>query len=181
VIGSVLFDEETLRRRVKELGAAIASDYARHEPLLIGILNSSAIFLADLSRAVPIPSELDLIALTPYVPEATSRGVRFEKDLSASIEGRHCVLVEDVVDTGLTLQFVLRALRARAPASVAVCALLDRPQRRIADVTIAYRGFEIADYYVVGYGLDHRGRFRELPDIHLFEHWPNTDTERVGR
>jgi hypoxanthine phosphoribosyltransferase len=171
VIGSVLFTEETLRARVGELGAAIASDYAFDEPLLIGILSSSAIFLADLARAVSIPSELDLIALTPYVRDATGPGhtVRFEKDLSASIEGRHCILVEDVVDTGLTLQYVLRALRSRAPASVAVCALLDRPQRRIADVPIRYRGFEIGDNYVVGYGLDHRGRFRELPAVHLFE------------
>jgi hypoxanthine phosphoribosyltransferase len=174
VIGTVLFDEETLRRRVEELGAAIASDYAYDEPLLIGILNSSTIFLADLARAVTIPSELDLIALTPYPRQTTSRGVRFEKDLSVSIEGRHCILVEDVVDTGLTLQFVLRALEARAPASVAVCALLDRPHRRIADVPIRYRGFEIGDHYVVGYGLDHRGCYRELPAIHLFEEWPNT-------
>ena len=181
MIGTVLFDEKTLRRRVGELGAAIALDYAHDEPVLIGILNSSAIFLADLARAVPIPSDLDFIALTPYLRQAASRGVRFEKDLSASIEGRHCILVEDVVDTGMTLQYVLRTLRARSPASVAVCALLDRPQRRIADVPIRYRGFEIADHYVVGYGLDHRGRYRELPDIHLFDQWPNTDTKRVGR
>jgi len=174
VTGGVLFDEETLRERVRELGAAIAADYAFDEPLLIGILNSSAIFLADLARAVSIPSELDLIALTPYDSSGPNRAVRFEKDLDVSIEGRHCILVEDVVDTGLTLQYVVRALRSRAPASVAVCALLDRPQRRIADVPIRYRGFEIGDHYVVGYGLDHRGRFRELPAIHLFEQWPNT-------
>jgi hypoxanthine phosphoribosyltransferase len=178
VIGNVLFDEETLRVRVRELGAAIAADYAFDEPLLIGILSSSAIFLADLARAVAIPSELDLIALTPYLRDATgpNRSVRFEKDLSSSIEGRHCILVEDVVDTGLTLQYVLRALRSRAPASVSVCALLDRPQRRIADVAIKYRGFEIGDHYVVGYGLDHRGRFRELPAVHLFDEWPNRET-----
>ncbi len=176
MIGDVLFDETALRTRVGELGAAIAHDYAFDEPLLIGILNSSAMFLADLARAVPIPSELDLIALTPYVRGATGpqRAVRFEKDLSTSVEGRHCILVEDVVDTGLTLQYILRALRNRAPASVAVCALLDRPQRRIADVPIRYRGFEIGDHYVVGYGLDHRGRFRELPAVYLFEQWPKT-------
>lgn len=174
MIGNVLFDEETLRDRVRGLGAAIATDYAGGEPLLIGILTSSAIFLADLARAVPIPSELDLIALTPYESAGPNRAVRFQKDLSVSIEGRHCILVEDIVDTGLTLQYILRALRSRAPASVAVCALLDRPQRRIADVPIRYRGFEIADHYVVGYGLDHRGRYRELPAIHLFEQWPNT-------
>jgi len=174
VIGNVLFDEGTLRDRVRGLGAAIATDYAGDEPMLIGILTSSAIFLADLARAVPIPSELDLIALTPYDSTGTQRAVRFQKDLSASIEGRHCILVEDVVDTGLTLQYILRAFRSRAPASVAVCALLDRPQRRIADVEIRYRGFEIGDHYVVGYGLDHRGRYRELPAIHLFEQWPNT-------
>lgn len=176
MIGNVLFDEETLRERVNELGAAIAADYEHDEPLLVGVLNSSAIFLADLARAVAIPSELDLIALTPYVRAAVAphRAVRFEKDLSASIEGRHCILVEDVIDTGLTVQYLLRSLGSRAPASLAVCALLDRPQRRIADVPIRYRGFEIGDHYVVGYGLDHRGRYRELPAIHLFEQWPNT-------
>lgn len=176
MIGAVLFDEPTLRARVAELGTAIAADYADQDPLLIGILNSSAVFLADLTRAVPIASEIDLIALTPFVREGAGAGraVRFEKDLSTSVEGRHCVLVEDVVDTGLTMQYVLRSLRGRGPASVAVCALLDRPQRRIADVPIRYRGFEIGDDYVVGYGLDHRGRFRELPAIHLFEQRPNT-------
>lgn len=177
MIGAVLFDEEALRVRVAALGAAIAADYAGDEPLLIGILNSSAVFLADLARAVPIASELDLIALTPFVRDGggAGRAVRFEKDVSTSIEGRHCVLVEDVVDTGLTMQYVLRALRGRGPASLAVCALLDRPQRRIADVPIRYRGFEIGDDYVVGYGLDHRGRFRELPAIHLFEQRPKTN------
>lgn len=175
MIGSVLFDEESLHGRVRELGAAISSDHAGDLPLLIGILNSSSFFLADLARAVSIPCELDLIALTPYVPPPGGRrAVRFEKDLSASIEGRHCILVEDVVDTGLTLQYVMRTLSNRAPASLEVCALLDRPQRRIADVPIRYRGFEIGDHFVVGYGLDHRGRYRELPAIHLFDRWPNT-------
>jgi hypoxanthine phosphoribosyltransferase len=175
VIGTVLFSEERLHERVRELGASITADYHGDVPLLIGILNSSSVFLADLARQVRMPAELDLIALTPFLPEPGGRrNVRFEKDLSASIEGRHCILVEDVVDTGLTLQYVMRTLRGREPASLEVCALLDRPQRRIAEVPIRYRGFEIGDHFVVGYGLDHHGRYRELPSIHLFDHWPNT-------
>lgn len=177
MIGRILFDEPTLRARVAELGAAIAADYREDVPVLIGLLTSSVVFLADLARAIPIPSELDLIALRPFDPAARGRGgVRFEKDLSLPIEGRHCIVVEDVVDTGLTLQYVMRALRSRAPASVEACALLDRPQRRIADVPIRYRGFEIDDRFVVGYGLDHRGLFRELPAIHLFDEPPRNGT-----
>ena len=138
-------------------------------PMFIGILNSSAIFLADLTRAVPIPCEFDFIAISKFSP---SSSVRFEKDTASSIEGRHVVLVEDAIDTGLTLQYVMKTLKARAPASIEVCTLLDRPQHRIADIEVMYRGFEVPDTFLVGYGLDYKGRYRELPALYAHGTWP---------
>ena len=170
MIADVVFDEACIAQRVRELGEQIARDYAGALPMFIGILNSSAIFLADLTRAVAIPSEFDLIALSKF---AHSESIRFEKDTSASVEGRHVILVEDAIDTGLTLQYVIRTLRARLPASIEVCTLLDRPHRRIADIQVKYRGFETPDTFLVGYGLDFEGRYRELPALHAHGTWPN--------
>lgn len=169
MIGDLLFDAETIARRVRELGAAIALDYAGKRPVLVGVLNAAAPFLADLTRAIDIPCELDLIAVTKF---SDTEGITFQKDTSASVEGRHVILVEDSIDTGLTLHYVAKTLRARNPASLAVCTLLDRPVRRIADIDIQYRGFEIPDVYVVGYGLDYLGRYRELQALYAHGVWP---------
>lgn len=169
MIAEKLFDEATIAARVRELGASIAADYAGKYPMIIGVLTSSAVFLADLTRAITIPCEYDFIALSRY---ADTEGIRFVKDTSASVEGRHVVLVEDTIDTGLTLQYVTKTLRAREPASVEVCTLLDRPHRRIAGIEVKYRGFEIPDVFVVGYGLDYMGRYRELPELYAHGSWP---------
>ena len=169
MISEKLFDEETIQARVRDLGALIARDYSGKLPMIVGIMNASAVFVADLTRAIDIPCEFDFIALTRY---NDAEGIRFEKDTSASVEGRHVLLVEDTIDTGLTLQYVVKALRARAPASLEVCTLLDRPHRRLAGIDVKYRGFEIPDVYVVGYGLDYNGRYRELPALYVHGSWP---------
>jgi hypoxanthine phosphoribosyltransferase len=169
VIGEVLFDARAIAERVDEIGADISRDYAGKVPVLLGILNAAATFLADLTRAVTIPCEYDAIAVTKF---SETEGIRFLKDTSASIEGRHVILVDDTIDTGMTLQYVVRSLSARSPASLAVCTLLDRPTRRIADIEVKYRGFEIPDVYVVGYGLDYRGRYRELQALYAHGSWP---------
>jgi len=169
MIGPVLFDASAIAERVRALGAEISRDYEGRVPVLIGVLNSSATFLADLTRAVSIPAEYDVISVTKF---SDREGIRFEKDTSASIEGRHVILIDDTIDTGLTLQYVVRALTARAPASFAVCTLLDRPARRIADIEITYRGFEVPDVYVVGYGLDYHGKYRELQALYAHGTWP---------
>jgi hypoxanthine phosphoribosyltransferase len=169
MIGELLFDAGRIAARVREIGAEISCDYARTVPLLVGVLNAAAVFLADLSRAVTIPCELDVIAVTKF---SEAEGIRFEKDTTGSIEGRDVILVEDTIDTGMTLQYVVKTLRARKPRSLAVCTLLDRPARRIADIDIKYRGFEIPDVYVVGYGLDYLGRYRELQALYAHGIWP---------
>ncbi|MDQ2873241.1 MAG: hypoxanthine phosphoribosyltransferase [Candidatus Eremiobacteraeota bacterium] len=164
-----LFSEAAIAARVRELGAAIARDYAGKVPMIIGVLNASAVFVADLTRAVDIPSEFDFIALNRH---NDAGGVRFEKDTSASVDGRHLIVVEDTIDTGVTLSYVLETLRARRPASVAVCSLLGRPHRHVVNIDAAYCGFEIPDVYVVGYGLDYKGRYRELPALYAYGNWP---------
>ncbi len=169
MIGEVLFDAPTIDRRVRELGAEISNDYKGRVPVLVGVLNGAAPFLADLTRSLTIPAEYDVISITKF---SDVEGIRFEKDTSASVEGRDVILIDDTVDTGLTIQYVVRALLARRPASLAVCALLDRPARRIADIEIKYRGFEIPDVYVVGYGLDYLGRYRELQALYAHGAWP---------
>ncbi|HTZ54611.1 MAG TPA: hypoxanthine phosphoribosyltransferase [Candidatus Acidoferrum sp.] len=169
MIGEVLFDAPAIAERVGELGEEISRDYEGRVPVLIGVLNAAATFLADLTRAVKIPCEFDAIAVTKF---SSVEGIRFLKDTSASIEGRHVILVDDTIDTGMTLQYVFKSLAARSPASLAVCTLLDRPARRIADIEVKYRGFEIPDVYVVGYGLDYRGRYRELQALYAHGSWP---------
>ncbi|HEV2261879.1 MAG TPA: hypoxanthine phosphoribosyltransferase [Candidatus Rubrimentiphilum sp.] len=169
MIADQLFDEATIAARVRELGAAISKDYAGRNPMIVGVLTASAIFMSDLTRAIDIPCEFDLIALTRY---QDAEGLSFVKDTSASVEGRHVVLVEDTIDTGLTLQYVSRTLKARQPASLEICTLLDRPHRRIAGLDVKYRGFEIPDVFVVGYGLDYQGRYRELPALYSHGTWP---------
>jgi hypoxanthine phosphoribosyltransferase len=169
VIGDVLFDELAIAARVTELGAEISNDYRGKVPMVIGVLSAAAVFLADLTRAITIPSEFDMLAVTKY---SDSEGIRFEKDTTHSVDGRHVIIVDDTIDTGMTLQYVLKSMQARNPASLAVCTLLDRPKRRIASIDITYRGFEIPDVYVVGYGLDYKGRYRELPALYAHGAWP---------
>jgi hypoxanthine phosphoribosyltransferase len=169
VIGELLFDEATIAARIASLGAAISRDYAGRTPVLIGLLGAAMPFLADLSRALTIPCEIDVIGVTAI---DQSERIAFETELAVEIAGRDAIVVDDTVDTGMTLHFVVGALRARGPASLAVCALLDRPHRRIADIAIGYRGFEIPDTYVVGYGLDYLGRYRELPALYAHGAWP---------
>jgi hypoxanthine phosphoribosyltransferase len=169
VIGEPLFDSESIANRVSEIGAAISRDYAGKIPLMIGMLGAAATFLADLARAVTIPCHLDFISVNKY---GDGDGIFFEKDVAMPVRGRDIILVDDTVDTGLTLQYVVKTLRERGPASLAVCTLLDRPHRRIVDVEIKYRGFEIPDVFVVGYGLDYLGRYRELPALYEHGTWP---------
>lgn len=176
MIGELLFDQASIGERVCEIGGAISREYQGRNPLIVGVLTSAAVFVADLTRAITIPCEFDFIALSRYADAervaGSSAGIRFVKDLAVSVEGRHVVLVEDTIDTGLTLAYVLKTLRARAPASLAVCTLLDRPHRRIAGIDVAYRGFEVPDVFVVGYGLDYNGRYRELPELYAHGSWP---------
>lgn len=165
-LARVLITEEQLRTRVRKLGAQISRDYEGRDLLLVGVLRGVIVFMADLLRAITIPVAVDLIGISSYGPSIETHGVvRLTKDLEESIEGRHVLFVEDIVDTGLTLSYLLRTLRARQPASLQVCVLLDKRAHRLIDIDIAYRGFELHDEYVVGYGLDHRQRYRNLPVI----------------
>lgn len=169
MIGEPLFDAGAIAGRVRDLGAAISRDYAGRDPLLIGLLTAAAPFLADLSRALSIPCEIDVIAVN-HAGDGGS--IQLRKDSGIPVRGRHVILVDDTVDTGMTLQYVVKTLAARGPASLAVCTLLDRPHRRIADIEIRYRAFEAPDVYVVGYGLDYLGRYRELPALYAHGTWP---------
>jgi hypoxanthine phosphoribosyltransferase len=165
-IAAILLDRQSIQTRVRELGAAISRDYAGRAPLLVGVLRGTVVFLADLLRAIDIHVAVDFIAITSYGPSTHDSGVvRFLKDLDESIEGRDVILVEDIVDTGLTLRYILRNLRGRKPASLAICTLLDKRARRLVDVDLQYVGFEISDAFVVGYGLDYRQLYRNLPFI----------------
>ena len=165
-IAEILISEAELQAKVRELGAIISSDYAGQDLVLVSVLRGGFIFLADLCRVITLPVTIDLIAVSSYGPGAKPSGVvKILKDLDESIAGRAVLVIEDVIDTGLTLNYLLRNLEPRAPASLKVCVLLDKPARRIVDLPIAYRGFELPDKFVVGYGLDHRQQYRNLPFI----------------
>ncbi len=159
----VLLSEERLHERITELGAAIARDYAGKPLKLVGVLKGSFMFMADLARAIDLPLKVDFIGTTSYQGTKSSGVVRITNDLSRPIDGEHVLLVEDIVDTGLTMQYLLENLATRHPASVKVCALLEKPARAKVQVPIDYKGFSIPDEFVVGYGLDWDGRFRNLP------------------
>lgn len=162
----ILLAEEDIHLKVKELAARISRDYADRELLVVGILKGSVIFLADLVRHITVPTRFDFMAVSSYGASSRSSGVvRILKDLDQGIEGRHILIVEDIVDTGLTLSYLVNNLRTRGPASLAVCTLLDKPSRRIVDVAVQYNGFQIDDHFVVGYGLDYNERYRNLPYI----------------
>ncbi len=165
-IGEILVQADHLQRRVRELGAEVSRDYADRELLLVCVLKGAVFFLSDLMRSVDVPCEVDFMAVASYGSSTDSSGVvRILKDLDAPIEGRHVLIVEDIVDSGLTLQYLMRNLRARGPASLEVCALLTKPDRRRAEVAARYIGFEIPDRFVIGYGLDHAERHRNLPYV----------------
>ena len=167
-IAEVLIAEDTLRKRVHALGAEITARYAGEPaPILVGVIKGVTFFMADLMRAIDLPVEIDVLAISRYGPQSrgSAGGVRVLHDLSAPITGRPVIVVEDVVDTGLPVAFVLRMLRSRSPASLEVCALLDRQSVRLIDVPLAYVGFQIPDRFVVGYGLDYQERYRNLPYI----------------
>jgi hypoxanthine phosphoribosyltransferase len=163
---SVEFRREDIRRRIEELGRTITGDYEGREPVLISVLKGGSVFLADLIREIALPLAIDYMSISRYGGAAESRGrVRIVKDLDNDIGGRDVIVVEDIVDTGLTLSYLISTLESREPASVAVCALLDKSARRIVPLEIRYRGFECPDEFVVGYGLDFQERFRNLRDI----------------
>ena len=165
-IGEILVQPDELKRKVIELGATISEDYAGRDLVLVGVLKGAVFFLADLMREITIPVEVDFMAVASYGSSTESSGVvRILKDLDASIEGRHVLIVEDIVDSGLTLQYLLRSLKARGPATVEVCALLTKPARREVELPARYVGFEIPNRFVVGYGLDDNEKHRNLPYV----------------
>jgi len=169
-IGEVLVSTEELRRRVEELGAEISRDYQRRDLVMIGVLKGAVFFLADLLRHLTVPCEIDFMAVSSYGSSTDSSGVvRILKDLEAPIEGRDVLIVEDIIDSGLTLQYLLRNLRARSPGSLEVCALLTKPERRRVELPIHYVGFEIPDRYVIGYGLDYAERYRNLSYVAVLD------------
>src|SRR5580693_8216818 len=169
-VGEVLVSAEQLQRRVAELGEEISRDYAGRSLLLVGVLKGAVFFLSDLMRFIDIPVEVDFMAVASYGSATDSSGVvRILKDLDVAIEGRDVLIVEDIVDSGLTLQYLLRNLGSRDPASLEVCALLTKPDRRKVDLPTRYVGFEIPDRFVIGYGLDYAERHRNLPFVAVLE------------
>jgi hypoxanthine phosphoribosyltransferase len=169
-IGEILVSEEDLERRVAELGAEVSRDYAGRDLLLIGVLKGAVPFIADLMRTLEVPCEVDFMAVSSYGSATDSSGVvRILKDLDAPIEGRDVLLVEDIIDSGLTLHYLTKNLRARNPASLEVCALLTKPERRRVEMPIRYVGFEIPNRFAIGYGLDHGQRYRNLRYVAALE------------
>lgn len=165
-VARVLVSEAQIQERVVQLGRQISADYAGREPLLVGILKGAVVFMVDLARQIDLAVEVDFMAVSSYGNSTESTGVvRILKDLDESIEGRHVVLVEDIVDTGLTLRYIVEYLRDRGPASVSICALLRKTKARQTAPPIDYVGFEIPDEFVIGYGLDFDERYRNLPYV----------------
>lgn len=163
-IAEVLLSEEVIQAKVVELGALISADYADRELTLVSVLKGALPFMADLMRAIRIPVQIDLMEVSSYGGTATESSglVRILKDLSSSIDGRDVLIVEDIIDTGLTLNYLVRYLKGKNPASLRICTLLDKPARRIVEIPIDYRGFTIPDRFVIGYGLDYGERYRNL-------------------
>ena len=165
-IGPVVVSEAELQKRIAELGDAITADYEGRPPLLVGVLKGACFFLSDLARNIRLPVELDFMAVSSYGSSTHTSGVvRIVKDLDLDLTGRHVLIVEDIVDSGLTLSYLVRNLEARKPASLEVCALLTKPSRRTVDLPVRYTGFEIPDKFAIGYGLDYAERYRNLPYV----------------
>ncbi|MAF10585.1 hypoxanthine phosphoribosyltransferase [Candidatus Poribacteria bacterium] len=168
-LGETVFSEERIAARVGELAAAISTDYADHELTVISILKGSYIFLADLTRALTIPVRVDFLGLSSYIGAESSGQFEWNARMTTSIRDRHVLLIEDIADTGRTLLHVIDHLAEHGPASIRVCAFLDKPGRRVVDIPVDYVGFQIPDRFVVGYGLDYEGWFRQLPHISTLE------------
>ncbi len=169
-LGKIVASEDELRRRVTELGEAITRDYEGRVPLLVGVLKGACLFLSDLARAIDLPVEIDFMAVASYGSSTRTSGVvRIVKDLDLDLSGRHVLIVEDIVDSGLTLSFLRRNLAARSPASLAVCALLVKDGLQTVDPDLAYEGFRIPPEFVVGYGLDMAERYRNLPYVCIYQ------------
>lgn len=165
-IKDVLISEEALKARVSELGKAISERYEGQELLMIGVLKGANVFMSDLMRAVTVPIQIDFIAASSYGTSTESSGiVRIVKDLDYSIEGKHVMIVEDIIDTGLTLKYLFDNFSARKPASLSIISLLDKPERRKVDIQVDYTGFEIPDEFIVGYGIDYAEKYRNLPFV----------------
>ena len=176
-VGEILIEEEAVKDRVRALGAEISADYAGRDLLLVGVLKGAVFFMADLMRELSIPCEIDFMAISSYGAATDSSGVvRILKDLDINIAGRDVLVVEDIIDSGLTLSYLMRNLQARKPASLEICALLTKPGRREIDVPVRYVGFEIPNKFVIGYGLDFAERYRNLPVCRRFA--PRSDPGR---
>ena len=170
IIESILISEDRLMKRVEELGKEISEDFKGEDILLVGLLKGSVIFLADLVRKVTVPCMIDFMSVTSYGNDIESSGeVRFLKDLDSDINGKNVVIVEDIIDTGLTLREVLKVLKARNPKTLKVCTLLNKVSRRLVDITVDYNGFDIPDAFVVGYGLDYAQKYRNLNYIGILK------------
>lgn len=169
-LSRVIFSEECIQQKIGEIGQAISKDYMGKNPLMVGVLRGVLFFMADLLRAVTIPLEVDFLAISSYSPESRDQGfVRMEKDLDIPIRDRHVLFIEDVIDTGLTLHYILNNLRTRHPASIEVCVLFNKPAKRLIDIPLRYKGFDLPDQFVVGYGLDYREKYRNLPYVGLLK------------
>ena len=166
VIERVLISKEELEKKVAELGKQISKDYEGKELVMIGVLKGGFIFLSDLARKITIPVDLDFMSVSSYGDSSKSSGVvKIIKDVDTNIDGKHVLIVEDIIDTGLTLNHLVALLKTRGPLSVKICAALDKPSRRKAVIKIDYKGFEIPDEFVIGYGLDYAGKYRNIPEV----------------
>ncbi len=169
-VGEVLIDEDALRSRIVELGVEISADYEGRDLLLVGVLKGAIFFISDLMRELTVPCEIDFMAISSYGAATDSSGVvRILKDLDANIAGRDVLVVEDIIDSGLTLSYLMRSLKARKPASLEICALLTKPERREIEVPVKFVGFEIPNKFVIGYGLDFAERYRNLPYVGVLQ------------
>lgn len=166
-LGEIIITQEEIETKIQELGHKISEDYRDKELILVCVLKGACVFVADLIRAISIPVYLDFLAISSYAERGEAGAVRIVKDLDMDITNKHILVVEDIIDTGFTLGYLLRILRARNPASLKVAVLLDRPALRIVELPVAYRGFEIPEHFVVGYGLDYNQEYRNLPYICL--------------
>lgn len=165
-IERVLLSEEEIAKKVTEIGAQISADYADKNPIIISVLKGSFVFMADLVRAITVPCTVDFMSVSSYGSGTHSSGeVKIVKDLDNSIEGRHIIVVEDILDSGRTLSYLMKTIQARGAASIALCTFLDKPERRVVPVEVAYCGFRVPDSFIVGYGLDYDQRYRNLPYV----------------